>query len=62
MIQVRNSHGVLKCAEVTDLSTKYKVTQLSIGKEDDEEHHSKATHIFCALQKKYTNSYNRRRL
>ena len=43
-------HAVAIRAEVPDLCTKDKVTQLSIGKEDDEEHDRKTGNILCTLQ------------
>ena len=45
-------HGVLEGAEVPNLSTKDQVTQLRVGKKDDEEHDSKATNVFGALMER----------
>lgn len=47
-----NLHGVFEGAEVPHLSTKHKVTQLRIGKKDDEKHDGEATNIFGALRKR----------
>ena len=45
-----NLHGVLEGAEVTDLCTEHQVSELRISQENDEEHDSKTTNVFCALE------------
>ena len=45
-----NLHAVVERAEVTDLSSKDEIAELSVGKEDDEEHDGKSCDILGALQ------------
>ena len=44
-------HAVPKCAEVSDLRTKDQVTKLGVREEYDEEHDSKTSDVFGALNK-----------
>lgn len=50
-------HAWFKSAEILDLSSKDEVSPLCVGQEDDEEHHCKASNVFCTLlewSKQYT--------
>lgn len=48
-----NLHRILECSKAFDLNAERQVTQLSVGKEDDEEHDCKARNIPCAFGQRF---------
>ena len=45
-----HSHGIAETAEVFDLGAEDEITELSEGKEDDEEHDSKTSQILSTAR------------